>query len=121
MVTIAVLEIARDDMAVDVGHRLAGADSVLHGDVESVCLVDLLDKRVDQLNRVHEIDRFLPREHLQSMHPAIWNDEDVARNDRLQVHEGIGVFTSIEHLWVDWELVEEDLGRNMWRGHEWMA
>lgn len=74
--------------------------AVLHRNVESVRIVFGLDHLPDILYREEEVRNLGDGEVFQPLDYALWADEDMAGDERLQVYDCEGVLGAVEYLGV---------------------
>ena len=91
----------RQDVNMNMRHRLTGMDSILHGDVESICIVSVLESFADAMNGSVEVNDFIRSELLEARCDSLGDDQHMAGYDGLQVDNAVAEST-----------LEEDLGRS---------
>ena len=80
--------IARDDVEMDVLHRLAGRLAVVLQDVEAVAGKRVLDVRRDLLDARDDGGKRRVRRVEKTLRVLLWNHEDVALRERIDVEVG---------------------------------
>ncbi len=100
-----VVRDARDDVDVDVRHRLAGLGPVLHGDGEAAAVLGAVRLEVDAaqhalhaLHRREQVRRLRRGEVGEAPVRLQRADEDVPGEDRLEVHDAKAVLRFQKHL-----------------------
>jgi hypothetical protein len=93
-----VLLLAGDDVSMHVGHALTGILAVLDRDVQRRGLEDALNGARHALHGQEEVLDLGGGQVMEARNDAAWRDEDVARKQRLEVHEGVRQRGKVEDL-----------------------
>lgn len=89
---------SRDNMDMDMRHRLARHRAVLDGNVEALAVVGFYECFLDDLDGGEEVADFVGREIGGFGDDAEGTDEDVAGEERLEVDEAEGEGGAVEDL-----------------------
>lgn len=95
---LQIKSLTGDNVGMDVRHALAGVYAVLDGDVEGRGIEDALDHARDVLHRQEQVGDLGGRQIVETRHDPARRDQDMPRQQWLEIDDGEGQAGQVEDL-----------------------